>query len=79
MYVLIKQENRAETTDTILILASNDYAILEEIMLSLFDELLAHEMEWANREEYDNERAVLEWCISRMSCYQIIRVMYLED
>ena len=78
MYVLIKQENRAETTDTILILASNDYEILEEIMLSLFDELLAHEMEWAKREEYDNERAVLEWCISRMNCYQIIRVMYLE-
>lgn len=79
MYVLIKQENRAETTDTILILASNNYTILEEIMLSLFDELLAHEMEWAKREEYDNERAVLEWCISRMRCYQIIRVMYLED
>jgi len=79
MYVLVKQEKRAETTDTILFYASNSHEALEEILLSIFDALYEHECEWADKEEYENPDTILSWCISRMSCYHIIKVMYLKD
>jgi hypothetical protein len=38
IYILYKLENRAETTDTILYYASKDKGLLEEIMLSIWEE-----------------------------------------
>ena len=79
MYVLVKQEPRAETVDTILFYASNSHEALEEILLSLFDELYAHELAWADREGYEDTKSLLNWCINRMDCYKIINIAYLED
>ena len=79
MYVLIKQEPRAETIDTILFYAANSHEVLEEILLSLFDELYAHELAWADREGYEDTKSLLPWCINRMDCYKIIKIAYLED
>ena len=79
MYVLVKQEPRAETVDTILFYASNSHEVLEEVLLSLFDELYAHELAWADREGYENTSSLLRWCINRMECYKIINIAYLED
>lgn len=79
MYVLVKQEPRAETVDTILFYASNSHEALEEILLSLFDELYAHELAWADREGYEDTKSLLSWCINRMDCYKIINIAYLED
>jgi len=79
MYILVKQEPRAETVDTILFYASNSHEALEEILLSLFDELYEHELAWADREGYENINSLLSWCINRMECYKIINIAYLED
>ena len=38
IYILYKLENRAETTDTLLYYASKDEGLLEEIVLSLWEE-----------------------------------------
>ena len=38
MYVLYKLEKRAETTDTLLYYASKDKGLLEEIILSIWEE-----------------------------------------
>lgn len=79
MYVLVKQEPRAETVDTILFYASSSHEALEEILLSLFDELYTHELAWADREGYEDTKGLLIWCIERMNCYKIINIAYLED
>ncbi len=79
MYILYKTERRAETTDTILFFAAQDYTILEEILLSLFDELYEKELKWAEKEEEDNYHGILKWCIKRMKCYQIINIPYIEN
>lgn len=81
MYVLVKQEPRAATTDTILYYVSESHEALEEILLSIFDALYEHEMKVAKREyeEGYNYRNILTWCIHRMNCYKIINVAYLED
>lgn len=73
MYVLVKQENRGYTTDTIIFYIANNREILEEVLLSLFDALYQHEYAAAD-EEYD----VLPWCIQRMKCYQIIEVPFID-
>ena len=52
IYILYKLENRAETTDTILYYASKDKGLLEEIMLSIWEE--AKEIIWEAMERNPN-------------------------
>lgn len=40
MYILTKLESRAETTDTLLYYCAKDRATLEEIILSIYEEVL---------------------------------------
>ena len=79
MYVLAKLKPRAETTDTLLLFTSNSEVALEEILLSIFDNIYDKEMEWAIREEYHKTDDILKWCIKRMEVYQIVRVPFLEE
>ena len=50
MYILYKLQPRANTTDTILLFAAKERSSLEEIILSLYDELVDKEIEWAETE-----------------------------
>lgn len=86
MYILYELRNRAETTDTLLYCASKDYEDLQEILLSMFDEMVSKETEWAKREVYQSDDENLidfdslhKWCIERMRPYEIIWIPYLED
>ena len=75
MFVLCKLEKRAETTDTLLIVCASSQQILEELLLSLFDELYDREMEIASKEEdYTSEEKIRAWCIEMMEHYQIVQV-----
>jgi len=60
-YVLCKLEKRAETTDTLVILGSKNHTDLEEILLSIFDEIY----------EETND---LEWCLQVMWQYKIVGI-----
>lgn len=79
MYILCKLEKRAETTDTILYFAANNKSILEEILLSLFDEVYEHELN-INSTDSDpiNEKSILDWCIKQMSNFSIVWVPYIN-
>ena len=67
MFVLCKLEKRAETTDTLLIVCASSQQILEELLLSLFDELYDREMEIAAKEEDDvSQEKVCAWWIKMM-------------
>lgn len=84
MYILYKLQPRAETTDTILLFAAKDRNSLEEILLSIYDELIDKEMKWAETELYMNEETVnidslREWCSNRLKSYGIVWVPKLED
>ena len=84
MYILYKLQPRAETTDTILLFAAKDRNSLEEILLSIYDELIDKEMKWAETELYMNEETInidslREWCSSRLKSYGIVWVPELED
>ena len=84
MYILYKLQPRAETTDTILLFAAKDRNSLEEILLSIYDELIDKEMKWAETELYMNEETVninslREWCSKRLKSYGIVWVPELED
>ena len=79
MYILYKTEKRAETTDTLLFYSCKDRAPLEEIILSIFQEMYQKEIEWAEREDYTNYDTLYEYCISRMNDYGITWVPELED
>lgn len=75
IYVLCKLEKRAETTDTIVIISAKERYILEELLLSIFDEIFETEMEIAAKEEeYSTEEDIKTWCIEMMKYYQIIKV-----
>lgn len=75
MFVLCKLEKRAETTDTLLIVCASSQQILEELLLSLFDEIYDREMEIAAKEEdYTSEEKIRAWCIKMMEYYQIVQV-----
>jgi len=75
MFVLCKLEKRAETTDTLLIVCASSQQILEELLLSLFDELYDREMEIATKaEDYTSEEKIRAWCIEMMEYYQIVQV-----
>ena len=76
MYILCKLENRAETVDTIMFCASPDRETLEEILLSLYDELeekeyAAIQHDWT---EDINHEAVRFWCRQRLYNYHIVWV-----
>lgn len=79
MYILYKTEKRAETTDTLLFYSCKDRAPLEEIILSIFQEMYQKEIEWAEREDYTNYDTLYKYCISRMNDYGIAWVPELED
>ena len=84
MYILYKTEKHAETTDTLLFYAAENREILEEVMLSLFDELVEKEIEWATRECNMNEGdiniySLMKWCIDRMEPYNIVWVPELKE
>ena len=79
MYVLVKQEPRAETTDTLIFYVSDSKEALEEIVLSLFDELSDKDLAWAERQRYTDLDGILKWCISKMKRYKILEVPFLED
>lgn len=84
MYILYKLQPRAETTDTILLFAAKDRNSLEEILLSIYDELIDKEMKWAETELYMNEETIninslREWCSNRLKSYDIVWIPELED
>ena len=84
MYILYKLQPRTETTDTILLFAAKNRNSLEEILLSIYDELIDKEMKWAETELYMNEETInidslREWCSNRLKSYGIVWVPELED
>lgn len=84
MYILYKLQPRANTTDTILLFAAKERSSLEEIILSLYNELVDKEIEWAETELYMREETIdmdslRKWCSDRMRSYDIVWVPELED
>ena len=83
MYILYKLQPRANTTDTVLFAVADDYELLEEYLLSIFDEMVEREIKWANTaynmydEEIDMDN-LIKWCINRMKGYEIIYIPYLK-
>ena len=83
MYVLYKLERRAETTDTLLFFTAKDRSVLEEVILSLYDELVEKEIQWAEKEWFMSEseldmHSLEEWCRQRMKAYDIVYVPYVD-
>lgn len=81
MYVLCELKPRAETTDTVLHCASNDRRLLEEILLSMYDEIYEKELEWHDRENFESPldyASLKKWCMHRLSNYKIIKMPYME-
>ena len=83
MYILYKLQPRANTTDTVLYAISECYEALQKYMLSMFDELVDREIEWAETEcnlhdEQIDMGNLIKWCINRMKEYEIIFVPYLK-
>lgn len=66
MYVLVRLENRAETTDTLIYYVSELRSSLEEILLSLYEELIFMNIPKETIDKYINS-------------FQIIQVPYLEN
>lgn len=66
MYVLVRLENRAETTDTLIYYVSELRSSLEEILLSLYEELIFMNVPKETIDKYINS-------------FQIIQVPYLEN
>jgi hypothetical protein len=84
MYILYKLQPRAETTDTLLLFTAKNRNSLEEILLSIYDELVDKEIEWAETELYMREETIdmdslRKWCSDRMQSYGIVWVPELED
>lgn len=78
MYILCKLEKRAETTDTLLYYAASDRKILEEILLSLFDELYESEINaYINDPQPVSDNAARFWAIQRLSDFSIVWVPYI--
>lgn len=66
MYVLVKLEKRAETTDTLLYYVSEWRTLLEELLLSLYEELIENDVSKDLADKYINS-------------YQIIYVPLLDN
>lgn len=83
MYILYKLEKRAETTDTLLFFVAKERSTLEEIILSLYNEILEREVKWAMNEcaltdETINMENLEYWCRMRMKDYDIAYVPYID-
>lgn len=74
MYVLTKLEKRAETTDTIIYFVSDSHEILEEILLSLYDEIIEDKKKYPNIPDEVLTQRIHEY----MSCFNIVKVPYLK-
>lgn len=81
MFVLCKTQPRAETEDTILYYASEDRGILEEIILSIYQEIVdmyptmvAYDPE--NLQDKDRFNRIVN---AYMNKFYIIEIPYLED
>ena len=80
MYILCKLEKRAETIDTLLLLVSETSSALEEMLLSIFDEIFENEMYILSKnDDYGTEESIRKWCIEMMNRYQIVQVPFLFD
>ena len=66
MYVLVRLEDRAETTDTLIYYVSELRSSLEEILLSLYEELIFMNIPKETIDKYINS-------------FQIIQVPFLEN
>ena len=60
MYVLAKLKPRAETTDTLLLFTSNSEIALEEILLSIFDDVYDKQSVFAQLDKWLLEIRVFE-------------------
>jgi hypothetical protein len=79
MYLLYRLQPRAETTDTLIFYVSDSKEALEEIVLSLFEELYEKDLAWADREGYTDLEGIRKWCIDKMKRYKILEVPFMED
>lgn len=75
MYVLTKLEKRAETTDTIIYFVSDSHEILEEVLLSLYDEIIE------DKKNYPNipDEVLTQRIHTYMSRFNIVKVPYLKN
>lgn len=79
IYLLYKLERRAEATDTIIFFASQSRGLLEEIILSLYEELC--EREETQAEQYTDEVDYLhiyKECAKKVAVYQILEIPLLK-
>jgi len=75
MYVLIKLEKRAETTDTIIYFVSDSHEVLEEVLLSLYDEIIEDRKNYSNIPDEVLTQRIHEY----MSLFNIVKVPYLKN
>ena len=74
MYVLTKLEKRAETTDTIIYFVSDSHEVLEEVLLSLYDEIIEDRKNYSNIPDEVLTQRIHEY----MNCFSIVKVPYLK-
>lgn len=75
MYVLTKLEQRAETTDTLIYFVAENRGSLEEIMLSLYNEI----MEAKNNYSNIPDNIFIQRVYKYMNQFSIIEVPYLKN
>ena len=75
MYVLTKLEKRAETTDTIIYFVSDSHEVLEEVLLSLYDEIIEDKKNYPNIPDEVLTQRIHEY----MSRFNIVKVTYLKN
>ena len=75
MYVLTKLEKRAETTDTIIYFVSDSHEVLEEVLLSLYDEIIE------DKKNYPSipDEVLTQRIHNYMSRFNIVKVPYLKN
>lgn len=73
-YVLTKTEPRAETTDTIIYFVADDKAELEEIILSLYNEIMDNKINYPNIPDEIFNARVKDY----MRKFTIVKVPYLK-
>lgn len=74
-YVLTKTEPRAETTDTIIYFVADNKAELEEIILSLYNEIMDNKINYPNIPDEVLTQRIHEY----MSRFSIVKVPYLKN
>ena len=75
MYILVQVAPRAETFDTLLYYASESRTTLEEIILSLYEEILDNRYAFGDITDLQFKMRVNQY----MDRFHIIQVPYLED